>query len=262
MILTLHHQHFGLPDDGSGTPLVILHGLFGSLENWGSQARQLGAAHPVYALDLRNHGRSPHSERMDYPLMARDVLHTLDQLGLERVLLMGHSMGGKAAMQLALDAPQRVAKLLVVDIAPRSYPRQHDDIFNALRELDLAALASRQAADAAIVERVPDPSIRSFLLKNLQRNASGGFRWKMNLDALYCEYENIALQPHGDTPYRGPTLFIKGGLSDYIQRGDREAILRLFPTAGYKIIHGAGHWPHVEKPGPFSKIALDFLAAD
>lgn len=257
MIFKLHHQLFG---DSSKPPLVILHGLFGTLENWGSQARTFAEHYSVYALDLRNHGRSPHTDQMGYRLMAKDVLHTMDELGLDKVRLLGHSMGGKTAMQLALDAPDRVEKLVVVDISPRTYPRQHDDIFNALRELDMRALPSRQAADAAIIHQVPDLAIRSFLLKNLQRAPEGGFRWKMNLETLYCDYENIALTPEGDAPFAEPTLFVKGGNSDYITTDDRDAILSLFPAAGYKIIQNTGHWPHVEKPGPFAKIVLDFLA--
>ena len=246
---------------GSGPALVILHGLFGSWENWRVQAKQLSEYFTVYAMDIRNHGRSPHVDEIDYPLMAGDVLHTLQIHRVRRASLMGHSMGGKVAMRVALDSPEVVQKLIVVDIAPREYEPGHNEIFDALFALKIDVLRSRSEADEFIKPWVDDASIRAFLLKNLARTPNG-FEWKMNLTALKKNYSRLIGGIDSDKPFRGPVLFIKGAKSDYIQRVDQEKILRLFPNAAAKIIDSAGHWPHAEKSHIFNKIASDFLLSD
>lgn len=253
----LNYKAFG----DSGPALIILHGLFGSLENWSSQARELSSQFRVFALDLRNHGRSPHRAEMGYTQMAADVLGTMDELKLDRAHIIGHSMGGKTAMQFALDHPERIKKLLVVDIAPREYPPHHNEIFDALENIDLQTIASRKAADSQLTEAVPEEAVRSFLLKNLQR-IEHGFSWKMNLRVLRSDYGSIAAAVQSDAPFTGEVLFIKGSESDYITATDKPDIALLFPNARGKTIQGAGHWPHVEKADIFTKIARDFLRGD
>ncbi|MDY6891859.1 MAG: alpha/beta fold hydrolase [Pseudomonadota bacterium] len=246
---------------GQGFPLIILHGLFGSLENWGAQAKQLSQRHDVIAVDLRNHGRSPHAARMDYSAMAEDLIELMERLQLDRAHLLGHSMGGKAAMQLALTHPDRVERLIVVDIAPVAYPPHHEEVFAGLDSIDLSRLQSRREADAILSRHVSSAPTRAFLLKNLYRDENGHFAWRMNLPVLEQQYDRIAAPPKG-TPYTGPVLFIKGGESDYIAAEHREAILTCFPAARFKIIAGAGHLPHVEKPATFTRLVENFLTPD
>jgi len=250
---TLHYR-----EAGQGEPLLIIHGLFGTLENWGAQIKALAAHFRVFAVDLRNHGRSPWREQMDYPSLSADLVQFLDQHDLERVSLLGHSMGGKAAMQLALDHPTRVSRLLVVDIAPVRYPPGHGNVFDGLFAVDLAHLGNRSDAEGQLAVHIPEAGVRQFLLKNLYRDGHH-FAWRMNLKVLHREYDRIAAAPEGKAPYPGPTQFIKGGLSDYIQEAHRSAIGHWFPNATARVMEGVGHWPHAEKPELFTRLALRFL---
>lgn len=243
---------------GEGPPLIILHGLFGSWENWGGQARQLSEHFTVYAMDLRNHGRSPHSDEMNYPAMIEDVRHTMAIHGIDNATVIGHSMGGKTAMLLSLTYPELVNKLVIVDISPRAYEPGHNEIFDALCSLDVTQLKSRSEADKLIADKIPEVGIRAFVLKNLAR-AEQGFSWKMNLTVLNEQYGNLIGGITSDNPYTGPCLFIKGANSDYIQKQDQALINGLFPNAKAKIIDGAGHWPHSEKSTVFFKILMKFL---
>lgn len=251
--MKLHYQLHG-----SGSPLVILHGLFGTLENWGSQIKAFSEHFQVIAVDLRNHGRSPHADRMDYSVMAEDILALLDDLALDRINLLGHSMGGKVAMQLALNHPERIDKLLIVDIAPVAYEAHHNDVFKGLFAIDLVQLKSRSEADSLLAEHVSEPAVRSFLLKNLYRNDQNQFAWRMNLPALDHSYQQISQAPNGQ-PFEGPTLFIKGANSNYIQPSHKDAVLTFFPNAIYKVIQNAGHWPHAEKPAMFKTLVMSFF---
>ncbi|WP_426415726.1 alpha/beta fold hydrolase [Aestuariirhabdus sp. LZHN29] len=248
--------------DGQGDPLLLIHGLFGSLENLGYVAKQLSAHFSVYSLDMRNHGRSPHHEMMSYELMVGDILRFLDEQKLARVSLLGHSMGGKVAMQLALSHPERVKQLVVADIAPVTYDDHHSQIFKGLLSFDPATLHSRGEADRLLAPFVPELPVRSFLLKNLVRRAegAGGFGWRVNLPVLHGQYQNIMRGQQG-SPFRGPTLFIKGGNSDYILPKYRGQVGALFPGAELKVISGTGHWLHAEKPDLFCTIVLRFLTA-
>ena len=246
---------------GQGMPLIILHGLFGTLENWGNQIQQLSDEFEVIAADLRNHGRSPHDPRMDYAAMAQDVVELMDRLGLERVCLMGHSMGGKAAMQLAMNFPERVERLIVVDIAPVAYPPHHTEVITGLKSIDLSEIKSRRDADAILSRHVDSEATRAFLLKNLYRDEHKRFAWRMNLPVLEQQYARIAAAPEGE-PWSGPVLFIKGGESDYIQAEHQQAILASFPKAKFKIIAGSGHLPHVEKPAAFTRLVRQFLTPE
>ncbi len=243
---------------GKGEPLVILHGLFGTLENWGGQIKALSEHFTVYAVDLRNHGLSPWSAQMDYPAMRDDLVEFLDDHGLEQVLLLGHSMGGKAAMQLALDHPLRIRKLIVVDIAPVRYQANHNEVFKGLFNVELNHIKSRSEADKALAEYIDEPGVRQFLLKNLYRDHNH-FAWRMNLNGLNKAYDEVAEAPSSHNHYQGETLFIKGGNSDYIQESHRHAIMKFFPNAKARVMDGVGHWPHAEKPAVFTKLLLRFL---
>lgn len=251
--MKLFHQVYG-----EGEPLIIMHGLFGTYENWGTQIKALSEHFQVIAVDMRNHGRSDHEPVMDYPAMAADIVELMDDLGLESANILGHSMGGKAAMQLALNHPDRIRKLIVVDIAPVEYKPHHDDVFTGLYSVQLDQLKSRGDADKQLSAHVDELGVRAFLLKNLYRDENKQFRWRMNLDVLRNQYAHIGAAPSG-TPFQGKTLFIKGENSHYLLPKHRDQVLTLFPNTSYKLMQGAGHWPHAEKPSIFGKIVLGFL---
>ncbi|WP_372995300.1 alpha/beta fold hydrolase [Marinobacter sp.] len=253
---------------GEGPPLILLHGLFGSLDNLGGIARRLEDQWQIHALDERNHGSSPHTDAMDYPAMAADVITYMDAQSLDRASLLGHSMGGKVAMQVALQAPERVEKLIVADIAPVTYKLRHDAILEGLTGMDLSDVGSRQDADKLMAGFVEEPGVRQFLLKNLERipreqQKEGGpvFRWRLNLPVIDACYENLARAPEGEGPFEGPVLFLKGADSAYIQEKHRDAIQRLFPQAQLRIIQGTGHWLHAEKADSFAALCRRFLSA-
>ncbi len=252
--MNLNYKKFG-----SGAPLIILHGLLGSLDNWQSIAKQLAKTFAVYILDQRNHGRSPHADDMDYSTMAKDLKAFMEQQRLEASHLIGHSMGGKTAMQFALNYPQMVNKLVVVDIAPKTYPGQHDEIFQALFEMDLSNLQSRREADVLLSKRIKDFGVRQFLLKNLVRKKAGGFRFKMNLPVIQQHYSDILAAVESSRAFEKPALFIKGGRSSHIQPEDAVLIKKLFSNASMKTIEKAGHWVHAEAPEEFLKLVRGFL---
>ncbi len=260
--MQLNAKCYGSSDN---PPLVILHGLFGSLNNWAGQSSVLAEHFQVWTLDLRNHGRSDWDDTMSYTAMSDDLLQFLDQQqfeaqGFQQIRLLGHSMGGKVAMQFALDHPDRLSHLVVVDIAPVRYPPNHDEVFSGLNSIDLTTLSSRGEADKQLQQQIPDPSVRQFLLTNLYRDGQH-FAWRMNLSALQQQYDQIAAAPQSsNAPYRGPTLFIKGERSDYIQPHYRDSIETLFPTAQARVMAGVGHWPHAEKPKAFNALVSRFLS--
>ncbi len=251
-------MQLNLQISGSGAPLIIMHGLFGTLLNWSGQIKALSEHFTVYAVDLRNHGRSPHADKTSYPLMADDILELMDQQGLESAHILGHSMGGKVAMQLALNHPQRVNKLIIVDIAPVQYPNHHGDVFTGLNAVDLGSLTSRAEADKQLSQYVDELSVRQFLLTNLYRTEEKRFTWRMNLPVLESCYDEISKAPSGPA-FEKPVLFIKGENSDYITADYREQILSLFPKAEYRLIQGSGHWPHAEKASIFTRLVLNYL---
>lgn len=243
----------------AGEPLVVLHGLFGNQANWAWHARELAGEFSVHALDLRNHGRSPWSGEHDYAAMAADLEETLADLGLEAVNLLGHSMGGKAAMQFAFRAPERVRRLLLVDIAPVAYPDEPFAPLEGLLAIPLERLDSRRQADEILAAYVGEKPVRDFLLTNLQRGESRNYTWRCNLRALADNWAAIRGRPEPMGRYEGPVLFIKGGRSDYLLPEHEEAVRRAFPAAVLKVVEGAGHWVHSEKPQAFLKLARDFL---
>lgn len=268
MTVELNARQTG-PEESGRLPLIVLHGLFGSLDNLGGIIRRLEDRWQIHALDQRNHGQSPHTDMMDYPAMAADVLAYMDKEGLERVCVMGHSMGGKVAMQLALLAPDRIDRVIVADISPVAYKPRHDAILEGLKAMDLSVVSSRTEADRQMADFVADAGVRQFLLKNLERipkdqAVEGGpvFRWLLNLVAIERCYLQLTDAPQGEGSFEGPVLFIKGADSAYLQSKHKDIILRLFPNASVKVIEGTGHWLHAEKPDTFATLCVDFLAAD
>jgi len=209
--------------------------------------------------DLRNHGRSPHSPEMSYPAMAGDVAELLAAQGLTAADVLGHSLGGKVAMQLALTRPGLVQKLIVADMAPRAYPPLHLEILAALQALDVGSFTSRPEIEAVLAGAVPSQRLRRFLLKNLARNAGGTFEWRMNVTALADSYPHLLAAVTGPQPYAGPALFIRGGRSEYVQPADEPLILELFPRAEFRTIANAGHWVHTDAPEEFLRLTREFL---
>lgn len=244
---------------GQGEPLIILHGLFGTLDNWQTLGRYLSEAYTVFLVDQRNHGRSPHLPHQDYPSMAEDLHRFMEQQGVYRSNLLGHSMGGKTAMEFALEYPEQVDKLIVVDMAPKEYPRGHDQVFEALLAIDLSILSSRQAAEEILRGFIREEGVVQFLLKNLSRAKGGGFEWKMNLPVLYRCYPELLSAPKAQGYFSGETLFVRGGKSDYVLDSDLPAIRAHFPNYQLETIPQAGHWVHADAPADLLKLVLDFL---
>jgi pimeloyl-ACP methyl ester carboxylesterase len=244
---------------GQGEPLVLLHGLFGSADNWFGVAPKLAEKFHVFILDLRNHGQSPHADEMDYPLMAADVAEFFAAHHLENASVIGHSMGGKVAMQFALDFPARVKKLVVVDMAPRVYQRVHEPIFEALLAVDLKQFQTRAEIEEALAPAILSLNLRRFLLKNLGRDTHGKFYWKMNLRGVSENYSRLGEVLGAGNPFTGPTLFIRGGKSDYITDADEAEIRQRFPAVKIETIPTANHWVHAEAPEEFVRLVLEFL---
>jgi len=238
--------------------VILIHGLFGSLSNLANTAKALSCDFNTYQLDLRNHGASPHSSRMGYPDMAADIIKFMDNHAISQANLLGHSMGGKVAMQLALTYPERVDKLIVADIAPVTYPRHPNPALEGLQLLAQSSLQSRKQADALLAQHVSEAPVRAFLLKNLYRTDSGDYKLRLNLPVIVDHYQAFAEALTG-TPFMGPTLFLKGNDSAYIQSKHKDDILRLFPNAKMQIITGTGHWLHSEKPDTFNRLVSQFL---
>ncbi|WP_112239603.1 alpha/beta fold hydrolase [Kribbella monticola] len=243
----------------SGSPVVVMHGLFGSGRNWMTAARRLASAHRVYALDLRNHGTSPHVDTMSYPEMAADVQETIAELGVGPVALVGHSMGGKTAMVTALQYPEVVERLIVVDAAPVTYPPAFVEYAKAMRAADLSNVSRRADVEAQLVDAVDSPGTRAFLLQNLILDSEGA-RWRPNLPVIEAALPAISGWPEDLTgTYPGPTLFVYGGKSDYVQQDHRATIAAYFPNAQYAEIPEAGHWVHAERLDDFLTTITPFL---
>lgn len=243
---------------GEGPAVILLHGLFGSGPNLGALARSLESQYTVYSLDLPNHGRSGWLPDPDLPGMANCLLQWMDREGLELASLVGHSLGGKVAMEVALTAPGRVPSLVVVDIAPVAYPARHDSVFDALRAVSEANCPSRQAAAALLDKYLEEEGVAQFLLMSLARQEDR-MDWRFDRVGLERAYPALIAAPSAGRSYKGPTLFIKGSESDYIVDAQQAQILALFPSATLKILHGTGHWLHAEKPALFNALVQRFL---
>ncbi|MDP2041109.1 alpha/beta fold hydrolase [Algoriphagus sp.] len=232
---------------GSGPPLVILHGLFGSLDNWFSIAKELVEHYTLYLVDQRNHGDSPHADEWNYAVMVEDLKELFDTEGFEKVFLMGHSMGGKTVMNFALKYPKMVEKLIVADIAPRYYPVHHESILEGLNSLNLSEIKSRKDADDQLAEYIPELGVRQFLLKSLTRDNTG-FAWKINLPVITKNIENVGEALPEGGKFEGPTLFLAGANSNYIQQKDMADMEKFFPNYQLEFVADAGHWLHAEQP--------------
>jgi pimeloyl-ACP methyl ester carboxylesterase len=238
--------------------MIILHGLFGSADNWMTQAKMLGEHYHVYVVDQRNHGLSPQESTHDYLAMADDINDFLVQRNLAKAIVIGHSMGGKAAMNFAIKYPEKISRLIVVDIMPKSYPVHHDRILEGLKSLDILNLNSRKQADEQLSQYVDEPGVRQFLLKNLSRESTGGFSWKMNLEAINQNIEEMGAPLVVKGKFEESSLFIIGTRSNYFSAGDEELIRSYFPN--YKIVElETGHWVQAEKPNEFVDAVIQFL---
>lgn len=253
MAVRLFHKTYG-----SGSPVIILHGLLGSLDNWHTVSTRLAERYQVFSLDQRNHGRSPHLDEMTYDAMAGDLGEFIRSENIGTAALIGHSMGGKTAMEFALRHPSLTSVLVIVDIAPRGYAPHHDHIFEALAAIDLARYSSRSEIDGALSAGIPSIPVRQFLMKNLARDEHNAFRWKVNLDALRRHYDELNRRIVSSVPYPGPTLFLRGSRSDYIEQADEPDIRTLFPKAEIVTVD-SGHWIHAEQPDEFLRVVVDFL---
>ena len=254
--MKLHYKEMG-----HGQPLLILHGLFGTLDNWQSLAKRLAEHYNIFLVDLRNHGRSPHADEHTYELMADDVRELVEDLQIPTPAIMGHSMGGKVAMKYALKFPTHITKLIVVDIAPKAYPPHHDDIIDALQSVDLEKATTRSDIDDQLARYIKEQSVRQFLAKNVYRKDEGGFGWRMNLEAIDKNYENIAAAITSEIPFKKDALFIKGGKSGYIKQEDQySSIEHLFTQVEIETIPEAGHWVHAEAPDKVFELVHTFLS--
>jgi len=243
---------------GQGQPIVILHGLFGSCDNWLPQAKLLSDSYTIYTVDQRNHGLSPHSEEFDYPSMVADLAEFIDDHKIVDPVIIGHSMGGKTAMNFALAHPDKIGKLIVVDISPRAYDLEHYVILQGLNAIAIEKVQSRKEADEILAQHVAEPDVRQFLLKNLQRKDTGGFSWKINLPVLTRKLGNIGLDLQVKGTFTKPTLFIRGVRSNYVQDADWTRISTIFPDATLETME-TGHWVQAEKPNEFVDVVKQWL---
>ncbi len=253
----VNHMELNYKKFGQGEPLLILHGLFGTLDNWQTLAKKFAEHYTVFIIDQRNHGKSPHLPDFDYPTLAEDLCSFMEDNWIYKANILGHSMGGKTVMQFALEYPDMVDKMIVVDIAPKGYAGGHDLIFEALFSLDLNTLENRKTADEILSAKIPEFGVRQFLLKNLTKDKeTGKYRWKMNLPVIFEHYQNILAPIEGEF-VNIPGLFIKGERSEYIS--DDTDFKELFPDASLHTIREAGHWVHADQPQELLQRVLDFL---
>lgn len=247
--------------DGNGPPLVIVHGLFGRRRNWQAIQKQLARKYRVVAADLRNHGDSPWDDTMTYEAMAEDLAGLIESLEAGPAILVGHSMGGKASMRLALERPELLSALVVIDIAPRTYDHDFSDYIAAMRSIPLDTVTRRSDAEAFLTDAVPEAGIRNFLLQNLD-SSGDGLTWRVNLDVITESMPNIlGFSPPEGRTYDGRTLFVAGAKSHYVTRDDRATIAALFPKAKHVSIKDAGHWVHAEKPAEIIAVLESVYAA-
>lgn len=250
--MQLHYQTLG-----QGQPLILLHGLFGSGDNWGKVAKHFSQHYQVISVDLRNHGRSPHSASQSYSNMADDLLELCETLSLDRIHLLGHSLGGKVAMQFAMRHVDKIDKLVVVDMAMRAYADAHTHLIDAMMAVDLTTLQSRSEVEKALSDSIPQAMVRQFLLMNLIK-ADSKLAWRINLAALKTNYPSLQLAVGKNAHYERPCLFIRGEQSDYVQDADMEHIKTNFINAQFASLP-TGHWVHAEQPQAFIEVVDNFL---
>jgi esterase len=244
---------------GEGAPLLILHGYFGMSDNWKSLGNKFGEDFQIHLIDQRNHGRSFHADNFNYDLLVEDIVQYIEHHQLEKVIVLGHSMGGKAAMLFAVKYPTLVAKLIIVDIAPRYYQPHHTDILKALNSVDFLIHNTRKLVDQKIAELIPDIGVRSFLLKNVYWKEKGLLAYRFNLQSLTENNSEVGKALPSFTTFDGETLFLAGGNSGYITESEVPMIKAHFPKATIKTIANVGHWLHAEKPKAFYELVMRFL---
>ena len=253
--MLLNYQQFNA---GHGLPLVVIHGLFGAQDNWRSHILRWSEDRHVISMDLRNHGRSDHAEAMTYAAMAEDVIETLNHIGISKAHILGHSMGGKVAAQIAFNQPQVLHSLIMADIAPVPYAPRHQSVLAGLRAIDLATLASRKQGLDILNQHEADIKVCQFLIKSLYRNDEGDFAWRFNIDAIEDQYDYISAAPEGE-PFTGHTLALKGDRSEYILPEHRPVFANMLPNTQLKVMTDCGHWLHAEKPDLFVRLVNRFL---
>ncbi|XGA78609.1 alpha/beta fold hydrolase [Halomonas sp. CH40] len=262
--VNLHYIDTEIKSKNDSLPLIVVHGLLGSADNWRSHVKAWQENRRVIAVDLRNHGRSPHVEGMTYRAMSDDVMALMDKLGIAQAHVLGHSMGGKVAMTMARLAPQRVASLIVADIAPVAYSHGHDDVFAALNEVAVNRPANRRDADALLAKHVDARPIRLFLATNLERTSDNGqpvMGLRVGLEQIIKGYPDIVTVPAGDQPYDGPCLVLRGANSDYVSDAMLPALKQVLPNARVVTLKEAGHWLHADQPQAFQQAVESFVAA-
>lgn len=243
---------------GEGQPLIILHGLFGSSDNWYSLSKVFAEHYRVLVVDQRNHGQSPHDHTHNYKVLTEDLHTLIVNLQLQSPIVLGHSMGGKTAMNFAVKYPDLLSRLIVVDIVPKTYPIHHDMILQGLKAIDLAKLESRGQADQILSQFVHGADVRQFLLKNLSRDANQNFEWKINLPVLDSTIEDMGEGMQFEGKFEKPSLFVLGSKSNYFAQGDERTIHGYFPNAKIEFLE-TGHWVQAEKPQEFTNVVLNFL---
>jgi esterase len=245
---------------GDGQPVIILHGLFGMLDNWITIGKKLSdAGYMTILIDQRDHGRSEHTSEFNYKVLSDDLYQFMEDHWIHSAILIGHSMGGKTALQFVADHTTDIRKLIVVDIGIKAYPGGHEDVFKALLSVELSKIKTRDEAEKTILNIIRDNGTVQFLMKNLTRHKDGHFEWKMNLPLLFKNYKNILAPVSINHTCLTDTLFIRGELSDYITNEDLPEIEDLFPNAKFKSIPSAGHWVHADQPDELFKTIIDFI---
>ncbi|ROI00336.1 alpha/beta fold hydrolase [Chryseobacterium daecheongense] len=256
----LHSKIFG--ENLSSTPLLVFHGLFGMLDNWGSFGKDMGELLPVHLIDLRNHGRSFHSDSMTHDDLANDIAQYMEHYGIQKAHVLGHSLGGKAVMQFAIKYPEKVEKLIVVDISPKAYPPHHQGVIKALESVDFNTVNSRSEVEAVLNQYIPEKSTIQFLAKNLYWDDNKKLNWRFNLKTLSEKYNEFVSNAIKFGVFEGPTLFISGEKSNYILPQDEFAIKQQFPKAKIVVVKNAAHWVQADNPVEFSQIVKQFLGLD
>lgn len=246
---------------GEEQPVIILHGIFGISDNWVSIGRRLSEQFEVYIPDQRNHGQSPHSNTFNYYSLVDDLYEFIEDHQIINPILIGHSMGGKVAMNFALENPGKVDKMIIVDMSMREYParQEHMEIIHAMREVDFDQVSSREEVDEIISRSVQSQRVRLFIMKNLYRIGQSRLAWRLNIESIYNNIENVFVAVDSPYTFEKPVLFVNGGSSDYVKKEDHQPILQKFPKAVFKTIEGASHWVHADKPDELCKAFSEFL---
>lgn len=253
----LHSKIYG--ENQNGTPLLVFHGLFGMLDNWGSFGKEMSEFFPVHLIDLRNHGKSFHAAEMSHDDLAQDILNYINFHHLEKVDLLGHSLGGKAVMQFAMNFPEKLNQLIVVDISPKAYPPHHQGIIKALESVDFEKTTTRQEVEEVLSQYIPEKSVIQFLAKNLYWTDDKKLKWRFNLATLSAKYSEFVSNAIKFGTFPGKTLFISGEKSNYILPQDEYLIKQQFPNSTEVTIKNAGHWVQAENPTDFNEVVKNFL---